>query len=58
MKARRKIRKTPKWLATMARAIATRVELGPSAELIAACPKLEIISVYGVGFDAVHLDSC
>lgn len=40
------------------RAIATRGELGASAELIAACPKLEIISVYGVGFDAVHLDSC
>lgn len=30
------------------RAIATRGELGASAELIAACPKLEIISVYGV----------
>jgi lactate dehydrogenase-like 2-hydroxyacid dehydrogenase len=40
------------------RAIATRGELGASAEIIAACPKLEIISVYGVGFDAVHLDSC
>jgi lactate dehydrogenase-like 2-hydroxyacid dehydrogenase len=40
------------------RAIATRGELGASAELIAACPALEIISVYGVGFDAVHLDSC
>jgi len=40
------------------RAIATRGELGASAEVIAACPKLEIISVYGVGFDAVHLDSC
>jgi len=40
------------------RAIATRGELGANAELIAACPKLEIISVYGVGFDAVHLESC
>ncbi|UVO37206.1 2-hydroxyacid dehydrogenase [Bradyrhizobium arachidis] len=40
------------------RAIATRGELGAGAELIAACPKLEIISIYGVGFDAVHLDSC
>jgi lactate dehydrogenase-like 2-hydroxyacid dehydrogenase len=39
-------------------AIATRGELGANAELIAACPKLEIISIYGVGFDAVHLDSC
>ncbi|MGY3345630.1 lactate dehydrogenase-like 2-hydroxyacid dehydrogenase [Bradyrhizobium sp. USDA 4470] len=27
-------------------------------KLIAACPNLEIISIYGVGFDAVHLDSC
>ncbi|MGY3239673.1 MULTISPECIES: 2-hydroxyacid dehydrogenase [unclassified Bradyrhizobium] len=40
------------------RAIATRGELGANAELIAACPNLEIISIYGVGFDAVHLDSC
>ncbi len=39
------------------RAIATRGELGASAELIAALPKLEIISVYGVGFDAVNLDA-
>lgn len=39
------------------RVIATRGELGASAELIAALPKLEIISVYGVGFDAVNLDA-
>ncbi|KPF41450.1 2-hydroxyacid dehydrogenase [Rhizobium sp. AAP43] len=39
------------------RAIATRGELGASAELIAALPKLEIISVYGVGFDAVNLEA-
>lgn len=39
------------------RAIATRGELGATAELIAALPKLEIISVYGVGFDAVNLDA-
>jgi lactate dehydrogenase-like 2-hydroxyacid dehydrogenase len=37
------------------RAIATRGELGASAELIEACPRLEIISVYGVGYDAVNL---
>jgi lactate dehydrogenase-like 2-hydroxyacid dehydrogenase len=37
------------------RAIATRGELGASAELIAALPRLEIISVYGVGYDAVDL---
>lgn len=37
------------------RAIATRGELGANAELIAACPNLEIISVYGVGYDAVDL---
>lgn len=40
------------------RAIATRGELGASAEVIAACPQLEIISVYGVGYDAVNLAAC
>ncbi|WP_022708350.1 2-hydroxyacid dehydrogenase [Paracoccus zeaxanthinifaciens] len=40
------------------RAIATRGELGANAAMIAACPKLEIISVYGVGFDAVDLAAC
>ncbi len=35
------------------RGIATRGELGADAALIAACPRLEIISVYGVGYDAV-----
>lgn len=39
------------------RGIATRGELGADAGVIAACPKLEIISVYGVGFDAVDLDA-
>ncbi|MCQ1836003.1 2-hydroxyacid dehydrogenase [Neorhizobium galegae] len=39
------------------RAIATRGELGASAELIARLPKLEIVSVYGVGYDAVNLDA-
>lgn len=40
------------------RGIATRGELGASAETIAACPNLEVISVYGVGYDAVNLDAC
>ena len=40
------------------RAIATRGELGADAALIAACPNLELISVYGVGYDAVDLESC
>lgn len=40
------------------RAIATRGELGADAAMIAACPKLEVISVYGVGYDAVDLDAC
>jgi lactate dehydrogenase-like 2-hydroxyacid dehydrogenase len=40
------------------RGIATRGELGADAALIAACPKLEVISVYGVGFDAVDLAAC
>jgi lactate dehydrogenase-like 2-hydroxyacid dehydrogenase len=39
------------------RAIATRGDLGASAELIAACPNLEMIAVYGVGYDAVHMPS-
>ncbi len=40
------------------RAIATRGELGASAQIIAACPQLELISVYGVGYDAVDLAAC
>ena len=40
------------------RGIATRGELGADRALIEACPNLEIISVYGVGFDAVDLDAC
>lgn len=36
-------------------AIATKGELGASAAIIAACPNLELISVYGVGYDAVDL---
>ena len=40
------------------RGIATRGELGANAQIIAACPNLEVISVYGVGFDAVDLGAC
>lgn len=40
------------------RGIATRGELGANAAMIAACPHLELISVYGVGFDAVDLGAC
>jgi lactate dehydrogenase-like 2-hydroxyacid dehydrogenase len=40
------------------RAIATRGELGANAAMIAACPQLEVISVYGVGFDAVDINAC
>lgn len=40
------------------RAIATRGELGANAAMIAACPQLEVISVYGVGYDAVDLAAC
>ena len=39
------------------RGIATRGELGADSSMIAACPNLEIISVYGVGFDAVDIDA-
>lgn len=41
-----------------ARAIATRGEIGAGAELIEACPNLEVISVYGVGYDAVDIALC
>jgi lactate dehydrogenase-like 2-hydroxyacid dehydrogenase len=40
------------------RGIATRGELGANRAMIDACPNLEIISVYGVGFDAVDLSAC
>ncbi|WP_404401383.1 2-hydroxyacid dehydrogenase [Pelagibacterium halotolerans] len=40
------------------RGIATRGELGANRAMIEACPNLEVISVYGVGFDAVDLDAC
>jgi lactate dehydrogenase-like 2-hydroxyacid dehydrogenase len=39
------------------RAIATRGELGADAAMIKACPQLELISVYGVGYDAVDLEA-
>lgn len=42
---------------TNVRAIATRGDLGANAEMIAACPKLELICVYGVGYDSVDLDA-
>ena len=42
----------------LARGIATRGELGADADLINACPNLEIISVYGVGYDAVNIELC
>ncbi len=40
------------------RAIATRGELGADAAMIAACPNVELITVYGVGYDAVDLNAC
>ena len=40
------------------RGIATRGELGATAAMITACPKLEVIAVYGVGYDAVDLAAC
>ena len=38
------------------RAIATRGELGASANLMISLPKLEIVSCYGVGTDAIDLE--
>ena len=40
------------------RAIATRGELGADRAMITACPNLELIAVYGVGYDAVDLAAC
>lgn len=40
------------------RGIATRGELGADRALIEALPRLEVISVYGVGYDAVDLAAC
>ncbi|MBU4527123.1 MAG: 2-hydroxyacid dehydrogenase [Desulfomicrobium sp.] len=40
------------------RGIATRGELGADRAMIEALPKLEVISVYGVGYDAVDLAAC
>ena len=39
-------------------AIATRGERGATRAEIEACPNLKVISVYGVGYDAVDLDAC
>ena len=39
------------------RGVATRGDLGLNRTLIEALPNLEIISVYGVGYDAVDLDA-
>ena len=40
------------------RGIATRGDLGAGQAMIDACPNLEVISVYGVGFDAVDIEAC
>lgn len=40
------------------RGIATRGELGADRSMIEACPQLEVVSVYGVGYDAVDLQAC
>lgn len=39
-------------------AIATSGGQGASAEIITACPNLELIAIYGVGYDAIPLDLC
>lgn len=40
------------------RGIATRGDLGAGKAILDACPKLEVISVYGVGYDAVDIETC
>jgi lactate dehydrogenase-like 2-hydroxyacid dehydrogenase len=39
-------------------AIVTRGEIGADKALIDACPGVKLISVYGVGYDAVAVDHC
>lgn len=39
-------------------AVATRGDLGAKVDMIAACPNLKLISVYGVGYDAVDMAAC
>jgi D-3-phosphoglycerate dehydrogenase len=56
-----KLWEAPDWAAFLKevggniRAIATRGEIGASAELMKALPQLEIVSCYGVGTDAIDL---
>ncbi|MEN8831412.1 MAG: 2-hydroxyacid dehydrogenase [Pacificibacter sp.] len=38
--------------------IATRGELGADKAMFDACPNLEVVSVYGVGYDAVDVAAC
>ncbi|TPM05356.1 2-hydroxyacid dehydrogenase [Mesorhizobium sp. B2-3-11] len=45
-------------IGSQVRGIATRGELGVNRAMIEACPSLEVVSVYGVGFDAVDLAAC
>jgi lactate dehydrogenase-like 2-hydroxyacid dehydrogenase len=40
------------------RAIATNGGVGAGPAVIAACPNLEVISIYGVGYDAVDMAAC
>ena len=40
------------------RAIATRGDLGATKAVVDSCPQLELISVYGVGYDSVDLEAC
>lgn len=45
-------------IGTQIKGIATNGGTGANATIIAACPNLQIISVYGVGFDAVDMAAC
>lgn len=40
------------------RAIVTNGAVGVAPEILAACPRLELIAIYGVGYDAVDLAAC
>ena len=48
----------PNECSDLIKAIATRGDQGVPNEIIEACPALEIISVYGVGYDRIDIENC
>ena len=40
------------------RGIVTKGDVGADAQIIAACPALEVIVIYGVGYDSIDMAAC